>query len=269
MTVNTGLAASRRHQTGKGAARRLRAAGQVPAVLYGKDQESVSLTLDAQEALSLFHSISVENTIVNVQIDDDKEELETLVREIQMHPYPTGHRARGLLLHRTGRGPRGRDSGQLQTARPVESVMVVSLEVILHEFRVKCLPSKIPESIEIEISHLDIGDSIHASEISMEEGVELLTDPGQTICLVSAPRAEEEVEVEEELEEGEEGIEGEEGCRGRGSGGWCSGSGRRLGRLISSRGSRRESCGRAREPRAPLRRHAPQCRLVGRRPARV
>jgi large subunit ribosomal protein L25 len=86
------------------------------------------------------------------------------------------------------------------------------LEVILHEIRVKCLPSMIPDTIEIEISGLDIGDSIHASEISMEEGVELLTDPGQTICLVSAPRAEEE--EEEELEEGEEGIEGEEGVEG-------------------------------------------------------
>ena len=213
MTVNTGLAASRRHETGKGAARRLRAAGQVPAILYGKDQETVSLTLNAREALSLFHSISVENTIVNVRIDDDKEELETLVREIQMHPYRPDivHVdfyciERGVALEveipaNYNGTPKGvRDGGVL--------------EVILHEFRVKCIPSKIPESIEIEITHLDIGDSIHASEISMEEGVELLTDPGQTICLVSAPRAEEEVEVEEELEEGEEGIEGEEGAEG-------------------------------------------------------
>ena len=212
MTVNTELAASRRHETGKGAARRLRAAGQVPAVLYGKDQEPVSLTLDAQEALSLFHSISVENTIVNVRIDDDKEELETLVREIQMHAYRPDivHVdfyciERGVALEveipaNYNGTPQGvRDGGVL--------------EVILHEFRVKCLPSKIPESIEIEISHLEIGDSVHASDVSMEEGVELLTDPSQTVCLVSAPRAEEEPE-EEELEEGlegEEGVEGEEG----------------------------------------------------------
>ena len=211
MTVMTGLAASRRHETGKGAARRLRGAGQVPAVLYGKDQEPVSLTLDAQEALSLFHSISVENTIVNVRIDDDKEELETLVREIQMHPYRPDivHVdfyciERGVALEveipaNYNGIPKGvRDGGVL--------------EVILHEFRVKCLPSKIPESIEIEISHLDIGDSIHASEISMDEGVELLTDLGQTICLVSAPRAEEE--VEKEVEEGLEGKELEGGVEG-------------------------------------------------------
>jgi len=214
MTVNTGLAASRRHETGKGVARRLRAAGQVPAVLYGKDQAPISLTLDAREALSLFHSISVENTIVNVQIDDDKEVLETLVREIQMHPYRPDivHVdfyciERGVALeveipaNYNGTPTGVRDGGVL--------------EVILHEFRVKCIPSKIPESIEIDISHLDIGDSIHVSEVPMEEGVELLTDPGQTACLVSAPRAEEEVEEEvEEGLEGEEGVEGEEGAEG-------------------------------------------------------
>ena len=212
MTVKTGLAASRRHETGKGVARRLRAAGQVPAVLYGKDQEPISLTLDAQEALSLFHSISMENTIVNVQIDDDKEELETLVREIQMHPFRPDivHVdfyciERGVALEveipaNYNGTPQGvRDGGVL--------------EVILHEFRVRCLPSMIPESIEIDISHLDIGDSVHVNEVSMAEGVELLTDPGQTVCLVSAPRVEEEPE-EEELEEGLEGEEGEEGAEG-------------------------------------------------------
>ena len=208
MTVKTGLRARRRHETGKGVARRLRAAGQVPAVLYGKDQEPISLTLEAREALHLFHSISVENTIVNVQIDDEKEELETLVREIQMHPYRPDivHVdfyciERGVALevdipaNYTGTAQGVRDGG--------------TLEVILHELRVKCLPSKIPDTIDIEVTGLDIGDSIHASEISMDEGVELLTDPGQTICLVSAPRAEEEVV---EVDEGLEGLEGLEGA---------------------------------------------------------
>jgi large subunit ribosomal protein L25 len=214
MTSKTALTARRRNETGKGAARRMRAGGQIPAVLYGKDQDPISITLDSREALRLFHSISVENTIVNVRIDDDKEDLETLVREIQMHP----HRPdlvhvdfycieRGVALevdipaNYVGTPQGVRDGG--------------TLEVILHEFRVKCLPSKIPESVEVDVSALEIGDSIHASEISMEEDVEVLTDPGQTICLVSAPRAEEE--IEEELVEGEEGLEGEEGVEGEGA----------------------------------------------------
>ena len=208
MTVNTGLMAKRRQETGKGAARRLRAAGQIPAVLYGKDQEPISLTLDAREALRLFHSISVENTIVNVQIDDDKEALETLVREIQMHPYrPDLVHVDFYCIERGVALEVDIPANYVGTPQGVRDGGI--LEVILHEIRVKCIPSKIPDTIEIEISALDIGDSIHANEISMAEGVELLTDPGQTVCLVSAPRVEEE-EVEEDLE-GIEGVEDAEG----------------------------------------------------------
>ncbi len=207
MTVNTGLTAKRREETGKGAARRLRAAGQVPAVLYGKDQEPISLTLDAREALRFFHSISVENTIVNVQIDDDKEQLETLVREIQMHPYrPDIVHVDFYCIERGVELEVDIPANYVGTPQGVRDGGI--LEMILHEFRVKCIPANIPETIDVDISALDIGDSIHASEITTGQGVELLTDPGQTVCLVSAPRVEEE-EEEEELEEGELGVEGE------------------------------------------------------------
>ena len=212
MTVKTGIRATRRHETGKGVARRLRAAGKVPAVLYGKDLEPIPLTIDAREALYLFHSISVENTIVNVQIDDDKEELETLVREIQMHPFrPDLIHVDFYTIERGVALEVDIPANYIGTPQGVRDGGV--LEVILHELRVKCIPSLIPDIIEIEISRLDIGDSIHASEISTDEGVELLTDPGQTLCLVSAPRVEEE-EEEEELVEGDEGFEPEEGAEG-------------------------------------------------------
>ena len=211
MTGKTGLAARRRSETGKGAARRLRAAGQVPAILYGKDQEPISLTLNAREALHLFHSISVENTIVNVQIDDDEEALETLVREIQMHAYrPDIVHVDFYCIERGVALELDIPANYVGTPQGVRDGGI--LEVILHEFRVKCLPSAIPDKIDIEISGLEIGDSIHASAITTDEGVELLTDPGQTICLVSAPRAEEE--EEEEVDELEEGVEVDEDAEG-------------------------------------------------------
>lgn len=213
MSVNAGLTAKRRSETGKGAARRIRAAGQVPAVLYGKDQDSIALTIDAKEAGHLFHSISVENTIVNVKIEDEAEEMETLVREIQMHPF------RPDIVHvdfyRIQRGV------VIEVDVPVKYVGAPEgvkhggiLDVILHEIRVKCIPSKIPETIEVDVSGLEIGESIHASEIETEEDVELLTDPILTLCLVAVPKAEAvEEEEEEELEEGVE-VEGEEGAEG-------------------------------------------------------
>ena len=215
--MTTALSAKRRDETGKGAARKIRSTGQVPAVLYGKDQQPIHLTLDARETLQLFHSISVENTIVNVRIDDDKEELETLVREIQMHPF------RPDLVHVDfyciERGV------ALEVDIPVNYVGTPHgvreggiLEIILHEFRVRCIPSKIPESIEIDIAKLDIGDSIHVSEIEMDDDVELVTDPAHTACLVSAPRVE-EVEEEDELEEGLEGEAPDGEAAGDGSSG--------------------------------------------------
>jgi large subunit ribosomal protein L25 len=206
MTGKTALRAKRRYESGKGAARKIRSAGQVPAILYGKDQESIPLTIDAREALRLFHSISVENTIINVQIDEDKEEMETLVREIQMHPFRPGIVHVDFFCIERGVA--------LEVEIPVNYVGTPHgvreggiLEIILHEFRVKCTPSKIPKSIEIDVIRLDIGDSIHVGEIKMEEDVELLTDPEQTACIVSAPRIEEEEEVVEE--EFDEEIDGE------------------------------------------------------------
>ena len=205
MTAKTALRAKRREETGKGAARRIRSAGQVPAVLYGKDQESVLLTLNAREALRLFHSISVENTIVNVLVDE--EEWETLVREIQMHPFrPDIVHVDFFCIERGVALEVDIPVNYVGTPKGVRDGGV--LEIILHEFRVKCLPSKIPESIEIEVIALEIGDSIHVGEIKMADEVELLTDPAQPACIVSAPRVEEVEEVEEE-EELEEGVEGE------------------------------------------------------------
>ena len=213
MSVDTGLTAKRRSETGKGAARRIRAAGEVPAVIYGKGEDPIALTIDAKEAGSLFHAISVENTIVNVKIEDEAGEMETLVREIQMHPFRPDivhvdfyRIQRGVAIevdvpvHYVG-SPEGLKHGGV-------------LDVILHELRVKCVPAKIPTTFEVDISALEIGDSIHAREIEVPDDVELLTDPVRTLCLVAVPKVEVvEEEEEEELEEGVE-VEGEEGAEG-------------------------------------------------------
>ena len=81
------LKAQKREGTGKGVARRLRQDGRVPAVLYGRELDSVHLSVDAREAEHLFHAISVDNTIVSLKVEGTKEPYETLVREIQTHPW--------------------------------------------------------------------------------------------------------------------------------------------------------------------------------------
>ncbi|NNK63333.1 MAG: 50S ribosomal protein L25, partial [Gemmatimonadetes bacterium] len=87
MSMHAILKAEKRDATGKGVARKLRAAGRLPAVVYGQGEEALAITLDAAEAYHLFHSISVENTIVDLEVEGEKGSVQTLVREVQVHPF--------------------------------------------------------------------------------------------------------------------------------------------------------------------------------------
>ena len=200
MAVNTVLEAKLRNETGKGSARRIRSSGAIPAVIYGREQDTISLTIDSRESKRLFQSVSVENTIINVKIDNEEEQFETLVREIQVHPH------RDDILHvdfyRIERGV------ALEVEIPVDFVGNAQgvkeggvLEILFRELRVKCRPSQIPETIVVDISELEIGSSLKVSDIDVGDEIELMADPGQAVCMVALPK--EEVVEEEELLEGE------------------------------------------------------------------
>ena len=219
MTKTTELKATPRTDTGKEYARKLRAEGRIPAVIYGKDMEPRGLSLDLQETEYLFQRISVENTIVDLRIEGEKTPVQTLVREIQSHPHKAG------LLHV--------DFLRIQQGVAVELDIPVSLEgvpvgvkesggvleQIINELRVKCIPSRIPEIVSVDVSGLGVGDSLHVSDVDLGEGVEILVDPERTICNVAIPKvvtveaAEEELEAEaEEMEEAPTAeAEGDEG----------------------------------------------------------
>ena len=196
------LKAEKRQGSGKGLARKMRASGRVPGVVYGKDMDTIQLSLDAQEAEHLFRSISVENTIVDLDIKGVRGKHQTLVREIQTHPV------RSDLLHV--------DFLRIQKGVAVDLEIPVNLtgvpvgvklhggvlEQIIHELPVRCIPSKIPESFEVDVSELDIDNALHVSDIEFGEGVEPTVDLEQTLCLVAAPRVHEEPVEEEILAEG-------------------------------------------------------------------
>ena len=209
------LKALRRTDTGKGAARKLRAQGRLPAVIYGKDMEARGISLDLQEAEHLFQQIAVENTILDLLVDGEKEPIQTLIREIQALPHKPG------LLHV--------DFLRIQKGVAVEVEIPVSLEGIpvgvresggileqlINELRVKCIPSMIPEVVSLDVTGLAIGDSLHVSDIDLGEGVGILVDTDRTVCSVHVPKIEvpeEEEPVEEEVEEEpvEEAPAGEE-----------------------------------------------------------
>ena len=199
--METTLNLESRRDAGKGVARRLRRRGRVPGVVYGGAQVPVLVHMDTQEALKLFHAVSVENTILNLSVDGGEHER-ALVREIQTHPYRPG------LLHV--------DFMRIQRGVPIEVQVPIRLtgvpvgvrseggmlDQVVYDLPVKCVPSKIPEVIEIDVTELAVGDVIRAGDVEMPEEVENLADPGRTLCGVAAPRIAEAEEDQEGEEEG-------------------------------------------------------------------
>ena len=190
MSMHATLKAEKRDATGKGVARKLRAAGRLPAVVYGQGEEALSITLDAAEASHLFHNISVENTIVDLEVEGEKGSVQTLVREIQVHPFKSD------LIHV--------DFYLLQKGVKVDVEIPVHLngtpvgvkssggvlQQVVHELPVSVIPSKIPDSFEVDVSHLDVGDSLHVSDIELPDGVEEIALEGErTVCTVVLPKA--------------------------------------------------------------------------------
>jgi large subunit ribosomal protein L25 len=208
--ANTTLNAQKREGTGKGVARKLRQAGRVPAVVYGRDLEALHLSIDAHEADLLFRSIPVENTVLKLKVEGVREPFETLVREIQTHPY------KETLIHvdflRIQKGV------AVEVDIPVHLVGVPIgvrenggvLEQTIHDLPIRCVPSAIPQSIDVDVSGLDLHDVFHVADLQLGEGIEVTIPGDRTICSVAVPRA--AVEAEEgEVEEGAEAAaEGEE-----------------------------------------------------------
>jgi len=202
------LSAELRSETGKGATRQLRRSGRLPAVVYGRRDETQSLTLDTQELVRLLTKIRAATTVIDLEVGSEKPRR-VLIREIQRHPF------RPELLHVDFFEIRADVKIKVQIPLRLEGEaygveMGGILQQIRHELEVECLPNEIPPDFKVDVTDLDIGNSIHISDVE-SSGVTILDDEGLTVCTVVPPAVEEEPEVEE-LEEGEEGeeIEGDE-----------------------------------------------------------
>lgn len=202
-----------RKTVGNGPARLLRREGKIPAVLYGPQIESVLLSIDIKDFEIVLKEASVGSVLLNLQIQNGQTLTRSaMIKELQTNPVT------GVFLHI--------DFYEIDMQSKITvSVPVVTrgksegieegglLQIVRREIELFCLPTAIPESIEVDISDLTIGDSIHMREIALPDDVELPEDIDFTVITVLAPKVEEEVVEEEELEEGEEAAE-EEGAEG-------------------------------------------------------
>jgi len=210
--ANLKLRANLRTERGSRASRRLRREGLVPGTVYGKGEAATAFVVEDREFRRLMRE-GARGNIVDLTVGDDTT-IPTLLKDLQRDPI------RGDLLHI--------DLQQVDLKAAIDSPVPIVLtgssvgvreggilDQTLREIVVRALPDELPDSLEIDVSELDVGDTVTVSDLVAPEGVEVLGDSEASIASITLPRAvvEEEVVEDEELE-GEEGVEGEEGAEG-------------------------------------------------------
>src|ERR671923_1867647 len=177
------LQAWRRNQSGKGVARKIRAQGMIPAVLYGSG-ENIPLTLQPKELLKIL--AAGENTIFRLEIDGESGgERQAIVRDLQRDPL------RETLLH----ADLYRISMDVEITVSVPIVLQgMSREVsdvggvinqLLHEIEIQCLPGLIPHELTIDVAHLGIGEVLHVRDLPVPQGIQVLADSDEVVASVS------------------------------------------------------------------------------------
>ncbi|MBS7826825.1 50S ribosomal protein L25/general stress protein Ctc [Wohlfahrtiimonas chitiniclastica] len=196
--------ASLRQDMGKGASRRLRREGLIPAVVYGADKEAVSIVLNHNEALTVFRNEDVYSSIVTVEIDGKPESA--ILRDVQRHPY------KPLLAHldflRVKAGEKLKSMVPVVLLNAEDAAGVKAGGVLTHALtaiEVECLPKDLPHAIEIDIIDLAVGAHITVADVKAPAGVEILTPAEDQVAGILAPRiaddAEEATDAAEATEE--------------------------------------------------------------------
>jgi large subunit ribosomal protein L25 len=190
MAHQASLQVARRAGTGKGAARTLRRAGQIPAVIYGHNRAPEALSVDRAALSKLLAGISAGSTILDVAVDGGAP-VKALIRDIQRNPlrntevlhldlYEVSANEKITLevpVHLVGTADGVRNFGGI-------------LDQVLHRIEIRVFPADIPERVDLDVTNLAIGKSIYVRDVKLAK-VEILNDPNLPVCSVVAPRTEE------------------------------------------------------------------------------
>lgn len=201
MITTVSLAAQHRDTAGKGPARQMRMVGRIPAVVYGRGRDPESLSVSAADVDKLLATHARASTIIALAIDGDS--VKVLIRDVQRHPLRRDithldfyeiHEGQSITvtvpIHLEGSPDGVRNAGG-------------TLDQVLREVQIAVLPRHIPERVELEVTELTIGQSLHVRDLVIENA-NILTDGEMTICSIIPPRVEEEVAAVEGAVEEEE-----------------------------------------------------------------
>jgi large subunit ribosomal protein L25 len=181
------LNATPRNDRGTGVARKLRQAGQVPAVIYGHGREPQALALVTRDIDKLLTQVSAASTVIDLTVGGTT--AKTLIREIQRHPF------KRHILHvdfqELVAGEKVTVSVPLRFIGVAEGVRNSGgiLEETMHQVHIRVDPSIIPDHIDVDVTSLTIGHSFHIRDIKLPDGVLVLDDAGATVCVCTAPKA--------------------------------------------------------------------------------
>ena len=217
----TALAVEPREPQGSRTARRLRRTGKVPGVVYGGGEDPISFQVDARELrLALAHG----GAVLELSIDGGTG-APVVVKQLDRHPVTGATEHLDLLRVRLDVKITSTTVIELVGADDAPGVKEGGvLEQVTREISIEALPNDIPDMIELDVSHVVIGDTLNVEAVRAPSGVTILTEPEAVVATVTPPKLqlEEEPEIEEETElvEGEEAPEGEaEAEAGEGEGG--------------------------------------------------
>ena len=201
------LNANTRTETGKGPGRVLRRQGRIPAVLYGPGTEAIMLSVDIHELEQILRHNKGGQVILNLALQGtDQKNRTAMLKELQTHPVSRAY------VHA--------DFYEVDMARKIRvNVPVITtglskgveaggmLQIIRRELEVECLPTNIPEAIVLDITDLEVGDSIHVDEIPLEGDVEIPAEVNFTVLTILGTSKPDDEDAEAEEGDAESGVE--------------------------------------------------------------
>ena len=188
------LIAKKRELEGSANSRRMRAAGQLPGVVYGADKDPVSVVVDLHDFEQILHHHTSESLLIAVEVEGEGD-MSVLVKDVQHHPVTSDLLHVDLMRVEANK----EISVEVEIELVGESAGVKAggvLDQVMHSITVECLPADLVEKFEVDVSALEIGNSLHVSDLTLGAKYKVLLDDEAIVASVSGPQSEEDEDAE-------------------------------------------------------------------------
>jgi large subunit ribosomal protein L25 len=191
------LTAQKREKVGKEICKKLRKQGKIPAIIYGPGVDPLHIAVNFNEFEKVYNRYKGETVLYLLEVaNGETQKYQCILKELQRDPVTD------RFIHLDFYAVSTENVIEIEVpiefvGRPVGLTKGGILEIFMHELTVECLPTAIPDKIVVDISHLDLGDSLHVRDIKVPEGVKIKDRPEETVCTVVAEEEEKTEGAEE------------------------------------------------------------------------